>query len=356
MKRANSRTADQHSVLPWRRSSATFRYSVAGEMRSERAHNFSAELFDELLGMTENPFGATPDPRYLYESPTHAEAKSSLIVGLECGVGFQALIAPPGMGKTTILFDLLDQFGHEAQTAFLFQPRGDYRDFLRYLTSELGEVPRSDLSGIQEQLNELLLEEHAAGRRVVVIVDEAQSLQSDVLETLRLLSNFETPSQKLLQIVLAGQPQLAKNLAAPQLQQLHQRISILRTLVPLDFPETENYIQHRLSVAGYHGPPLFTSVALKLVWETSHGVPREINTICLNALLLLSALHKKQVDEGILREVPSAAFACNGCQVSRSKTTSRAACALCRRTLKPAPFLPKMQFLLCASTQKAILV
>ena len=262
-----------------------------------------AELFHELLGIVENPFGGTPDPRYLYDSPTHSEAKSSLIVGLECGVGFQALIAPSGMGKTTILFDLLDQFAHEARTAFLFQPRGDCRDFLRYLMSELGEAPLSDLSAIQERLNELLLQEHAAGRRTIIVVDEAQSLQADVLETLRLLSNFETPSQKLLQIVLAGQPQLAKHLAEPQLRQLQQRISILKTLAPLDFRQTESYIEHRLSIAGYHGSPLFTSVALRLVWETSHGVPREINTVCLNALLLLSALHEKQIDEGILREV-----------------------------------------------------
>jgi len=303
MKKATSRAADQNSMQPWRRTMATLRYSVASEVRSEQEENFSAKRLHELMGMAENPFGGMPDPRYLYDSPTHTEAKSSLTVGLECGVGFQALIAPPGMGKTTILFDLLDQFGHEARTAFLFRPRGDCRDFLCYLMSELGEVPRSDLLGIQEDLNKLLLKEHAARRRTIVVVDEAQSLQTEVLEILPLLSNFETPSQKLLQIVLAGQPQLVKNLAVPQLKQLHQRISILKTLVPLDLAETENYIRYRLSVAGYRGAPLFTSTALRLVWETSHGVPREINTVCLNALLLLSALHKKQIDEDILREV-----------------------------------------------------
>jgi general secretion pathway protein A len=253
--------------------------------------------------MAENPFAGTPDPKYFYESPTHAEAKSSLIVGLECGVGFQALIAPPGMGKTTILFDVMQQFEPVARTALLFQPRGDYRDVLRYLLSELGDHAGPEFLAIQERVNELLLREHEAGRRTIVVVDEAQSLDSETLETLRLLSNFETPSEKLLQIVLAGQPQLAKNLADPCLHQLHQRISILKTLVPLDMHETEKYIQHRLWVAGYGGESLFTSAAIKLIWETSYGVPREINTLCFNAILLVTALKKKRIDEDILSEV-----------------------------------------------------
>jgi len=265
--------------------------------------NFQAKLFFESLNMTENPFAGTPDPKYLYESSTHAEAKSSLIIGLECGVGFQALIAPPGMGKTTILFDVIKQFQPIARTAFLFQPRGDYRDVLRYLLSELGERAGPDLLDIQERVNRLLVREHEAGRRTIVVVDEAQSLNSEALETLRLLSNFETPSEKLLQIVLAGQPQLAKNLADPGLRQLQQRISILKTLAPLDLRETDNYIQHRLWVGGYEGEPLFTSAAIKLIWEASYGVPREINTLCFNAILLVTALKRKHIDEEILREV-----------------------------------------------------
>jgi len=253
--------------------------------------------------MRENPFAGTPDPKYLYESSTHAEAKSSLIIGLECGVGFQALIAPPGMGKTTILFDVMEQFEPTARTAFLFQPRGDYREILRHLLSELGEPAGTDLLRLQQQINKLLLSERQAGKRTIVVVDEAQSLSSETLETLRLLSNFETPSEKLLQIVLAGQPQLGKNLADPSLRQLQQRISIVKTLSPLDLRETENYIQHRLWVGGYEGIPLFTSAAIKTLWETSYGIPREINTLCFNAMLLLAALKKKQVDEEILSEV-----------------------------------------------------
>jgi general secretion pathway protein A len=262
------------------------------------------ELLFERYGILENPFGVTPNPRYLYQSKTHAEARSSLIIGIECRVGFQALIAPPGMGKTIILFNLLEQFNNVARTAFLFQSHGDSRDFLRHLISELeGEARDSDLVGMQDTINHLLIRERRAGRQTIIVIDEAQSLDTSVLETVRLLSNFETPTEKLVQIILAGQPQLAQRLANPQLAQLHQRISILTTLIPFDLEDTRNYIEHRLKVAGYQGPPLFTPVALRLIWERSGGVPREINTLCFNALLLAIAVEQKQVDSEILREV-----------------------------------------------------
>jgi general secretion pathway protein A len=258
----------------------------------------------EQLHIPENPFGVTPNPRYLYQSRSHAEARASLIIGIESGLGFQALIAPPGMGKTTILFDLLERFDRVARTAFLFQLQGDKRDFLRYLMSELdSEMQNSDLVNVQDAINRLLIKERRTGKRTIVVIDEAQSLSPSVLETVRLLSNFETSTDKLLQIVLAGQPQLAEQLATPQLTQLHQRISILKTLVPFDLEDTKNYIEHRLKIAGYQGQPLFTASAFKSVWETSRGVPREINTICFNALLLLTAIGKQQIDCGILQEV-----------------------------------------------------
>src|SRR5207248_9045114 len=141
---------------------------------------------------------------------THAEAISSLIIGIECGVGFQVLIAPPGMGKTTILFSILERFDKVARTALLFQIHGDSRHFLRYLISELGgEAHDSDLVRMQETINQLLIRERRAGRQTIIIIDEAQSLNTPVLETIRLLSNFETPNEKLLQIILAAQPQFA---------------------------------------------------------------------------------------------------------------------------------------------------
>ena len=262
------------------------------------------KLLYELYGILENPFGVTPNPRYLYQSKTHDEARSSLIIGIECGIGFQALIAPPGMGKTTILFHVLERFKDVARTALLFQIHGDSHDFLRYLLSELGsDAPDSSVGRLQEAINQLLVREFRSGRRTIIVIDEAQSLDTPVLETIRLLSNFETRSEKLLQIILAGQPQLAQRLANPELAQLHQRISILTTLIPFGLEDTRNYIEHRLTIAGYKGPPLFTSAALRLIWERSGGVPREINTLCFNALLLARAAEQKQVDSVILHEV-----------------------------------------------------
>lgn len=273
-------------------------------MNATSLHRPLDKLFYERYGIPENPFGMTPNSRYLYQSRTHSEARATLIVGIECGVGFQALVAPPGMGKTTILFSLLEQFNSVARTAFLFQIQGDSRDFLRCLISELGgEAPDSDLVHMQDAINRMLINEHRAGRQTIVIIDEAQGLDASVLETLRLLSNFETPTEKMLQIVLAGQPQLAQRLATPQQAQLYQRISIRTTLIPFDLEDTRNYIEHRLKIAGYQGPPLFTAAAVRSILERSGGVPREINTLCFNALLLATAVKQKQVDSEILHEV-----------------------------------------------------
>ncbi|HKR86322.1 MAG TPA: AAA family ATPase [Terriglobales bacterium] len=227
-----------------------------------------------------------------------------MILGLECGLGFQALIAPPGMGKTTVLFDILAHFRRVAHTAFLFQLQGNARSFLRHLALELGtEVNDLDLVHVQQGINRLLVRERRLGRRTIIVIDEGQTLNSSVLEVVRLLSNFETASDKLLQIVLAGQPELAEKLALPGLAQLSQRISMIKTLVALDLSETIGYIEHRLGVAGYQGQPLFTPAAIESIWAASHGVPREINTICFNALLLLTATAETQVGSEIVREV-----------------------------------------------------
>ncbi len=268
---------------------------VIGELRP---HLFAR------FGLRENPFGVTPNPKYLYESHTHREAKSSLIIGVECGVGFQALIAPPGMGKTTILSHILQRFQQNALTAFLFQVQGNSSDFLWYLLSELGSkesVP--DLASAQDRINQLLVKQFRNGRPVIIVIDEAQSLNTDVMETVRLLSNFETASDKLLQIIFSGQPQLAEKLANPELAQLRQRISIFTTLRPFDRADTEKYIEHRLSLAGYPGFGLFTPGAVTMLWKHSQGIPRNVNTLCFNALLLAGSAGRQQIDEGGVLDV-----------------------------------------------------
>jgi general secretion pathway protein A len=278
--------------------------SIMQKSKPQPGAGLLPKLLNGWYGMVENPFGVTPNPRYLYESKTHAEARSALFFGIESGIGFQALIAPPGMGKTTILFQLLEQFRDVARTGFLYQIHGDSKDFLQYLLSELGsDATDSSAAGQQAAINQLLAREFRSGRRVIIVIDEAQSLETPVLETIRLLSNFETKSQKLLQIILSGQPQLVQRLANPDLAQLYQRISILTTLIPFELEDTKYYIEHRLKISGYQGPPLFASAALRLIWEYSGGIPRKINTLCFNALLLLRAVEQKQVDSDILHEV-----------------------------------------------------
>src|SRR3984885_3476167 len=192
----------------------------------------------KFFGLREHPFGVTPDPRYLYLSPGPREALASLFYGIESERGFLALIAPPGMGKTTLLFHLLEKFRTTARTAFLFQTQCTSREFMRFLLAELGyETKDHDFVRMHEEFNKHLLQEARAGHRFIVVVDEAQNLDASVLETIRLLSDFETPRAKLLQIVLAGQPELADKLARPSLGQLRQRISVLSRLEPLPLAE-----------------------------------------------------------------------------------------------------------------------
>jgi type II secretory pathway predicted ATPase ExeA len=260
-------------------------------------------MFLDFYKLREQPFGVTPDPRYLYLSSTHKEALASLYYGIEAGRGFLALIAKPGMGKTTLLFQLLERLEGSARTIFLFQTQCDLREFFRYLLADLGvDTSGLDLVQMHEKLNEILIREARAKRRFVLVIDEAQNLEDAVLESVRLLSDFETPSAKLMQIVLAGQPQLAEKLARPDLVQLRQRISIVSRLEPLTPEETSQYIEHRLRVAGLEGNP-FKRDALALIAERSEGIPRNINNLCFNALTLGYALKKKAIDRSVVEEV-----------------------------------------------------
>src|SRR5579863_2312258 len=258
----------------------------------------------EHYGLREQPFGVTPNPRYLYLSPSHREAFASLVYGIESGRGFLALIASPGMGKTTLLFQVLERLGSAARTVFLFQAQCGSRDLLRTIMSDLGVAsPADDMASMQNQLNQILMEELQARRKFVLVIDEAQNLDDSALEFVRMLSNFETPREKLMHIVLAGQTQLAEKLARPSMVQLRQRISMLIRLRPLDAAEIGEYIEHRLRVAGYGDRSLFSAGAVREIAALSGGIPRNVNNICFNALSLGYAEGCKRIESATIREV-----------------------------------------------------
>jgi N-acetylmuramoyl-L-alanine amidase/type II secretory pathway predicted ATPase ExeA len=260
-------------------------------------------MFLDFFHLREQPFGVTPDPAYLYPSRTHCEALDSLTEGILGGRGFLALIAEPGMGKTTLLYQVLEGLRDTARAAFLFQTQCNSREFFQYLLSELGvDSTGMGLVAMHNKLNEMLFAEMLAGKRFVLIVDEAQNLDDSVLETIRLLSNFETSNTKLLQIVLAGQPQLAEKLGQRRLAQLLQRITVVKHLEALSPEETASYIRHRLKVAGHCGEALFEPEALALVAERSQGVPRNINKICFHALMEAHAEGRRTVSPDIVEK------------------------------------------------------
>jgi type II secretory pathway predicted ATPase ExeA len=256
-------------------------------------------------GFREDPFGATPDPRCMYQSSTHSEALASLKYGYSSNRGFIALIAPPGMGKTTLLFRFLEEIRQSARTAFIFDidPQCEPREIVSFILRDIGIVPGRDPAEMHEQLRAAVLSEARAGRRFVVVIDEAQNLSDAALEVVRMLTNFETSRAKLMQVVLAGQPQLSDKLLKPSLLQLRQRISTFCRIEPLSVEQTSAYIDHRLKFAGYTGPPLFTAEAVSRLTDASNGIPRNINNLCFNALSLCCAMKRKRVDGSMVAEI-----------------------------------------------------
>ncbi len=260
-------------------------------------------MFLDFFGLREQPFGMTPDPAYLYSGRTHSEALASLSQGIADNRGFFALIAQPGMGKTTLLYRLLEELRDSARTALVSQTLCNPREFIEYILLELGvDAKGMGLVAMHGKLNEILFGELLAGRRFVLVVDEAQNLDDSVLETVRMLSNFETHNAKLLQIVLAGQPRLAAKLAQPKLTQLRQRIAVLSHLEPFTPEETGLYIEHRLKVAGHSGEAIFDRASIDSIARHSDGIPRNINNLCYNSLLLASKRGLARVTPEIVQE------------------------------------------------------
>lgn len=242
-------------------------------------------MFLEFFHLWDEPFGVTPDPAYLYPSPTHLQALDSLRNGILGNRGFMTLIAEPGMGKTTLLYQLIEQMPQTTRTAYLFQTQCNSLEFMQYLLHEVGVDPAGmGLVAMHRRLNEILFNEMVQGKQFVLIVDESQNLSKAVLETIRLLSNFETAHSKLLQIVLAGQTELATKLKQPELSQLLQRVTVMASLEALSFEETAAYIRHRLKLAGHNGDDLFDPAAFAAVYRRTKGIPRNINRVCHAAL------------------------------------------------------------------------
>lgn len=268
-------------------------------------------MYTSFFGLGEKPFAITPDPRYLFMSERHAEALAHLLYGITEAGGFIQLTGEVGTGKTTIVRSLLERMPGHADVAVILNPQLTPVEFVLTICEELGIFMRDEdaasIKDLVDLLNRRLLEAHAKGRRIVVIVDEAQNLMPATLEQVRLLTNLETASKKLLQIILIGQPELRELLDRVELRQLAQRITGRYHLAPLSRSETASYVNHRLKVAGAQGE-IFSNAALREVHRLSGGVPRIINVICDRALLGAFTQEQHRIGPGMIREAASEVY------------------------------------------------
>ena len=263
-------------------------------------------LYQTHFGLSQAPFNITPDPSFLYLSASHREGLAQLSYGIRARKGFVVLTGEVGTGKTTLIHALLNDLNGSAQTALIFSTIVSPADLLRSVCEEFGLIepkrPPSEIHDYLVSLNEFLLECYRKGENCALIIDESQNLSAEVLESIRLLSNFETSKDKLLQILLVGQPELAVRLNSPELRQLKQRVMLRHHLRTLSLQECCEYVSSRLKVAG-GDRPIFTPNALESIHSYSNGIPRIVNVLCDNALLTGYALGKKEIDTGIIREV-----------------------------------------------------
>ncbi|MBX3691284.1 MAG: AAA family ATPase [Luteimonas sp.] len=261
-------------------------------------------MYLEYYGLREAPFSITPDPRYVFLSERHRDALAHLLYGIGKGGsgGFVQLTGEVGTGKTTLSRLLLEQLPENTRVALLLNPRLSPIELIETACEELKvdiEGKRGSLKALTDALNTYLLDAYAQGLRVVLIVDEAQNLSMDALEQIRLLTNLETPTQKLLQIILLGQPELRTMLERPELRQLAQRITARYHLTPLDAAETEAYVKHRMAVAGCTRPP-FSRLGLRALYQRSGGIPRLINVVADRALMAGYAREQQSIGERLV--------------------------------------------------------
>ena len=262
-------------------------------------------MYKKFFGLKENPFNVNPDPRYLYLTPNTQEALACLTYGIETRKGFILLTGEVGTGKTTLINKLLEWLHKERVfTAFVFNPRLSVSQFLDFMMADFGIPCESNQKGqMLLKLNQWLLDRYQAGERAVLVVDEAQNLSPQMLEEIRLLTNLETSTEKLLQIVLAGQPELEQKLNQPQLRQLRQRITLRAKTRQLTLEETQGYIQERMRIAGAENPDIFSPEAVAAVHRYARGIPRVTNLLCEHALVSSFVDQKNPVPAEIVEEV-----------------------------------------------------
>ena len=262
-------------------------------------------MYKSFFGLKENPFNVNPDPRFLFLTPQIEEALTGLMYGIQTRKGFITLTGEVGTGKTTLINRLLDWLHHRrARTAFLFNSRMNSNQLFDFILAEF-DIACDSKSKSQQlmKLNHWLLERYRMGETVALIIDEAQNLTYPVLEEIRLLTNLETSTDKLLQIVLSGQPELEDKLRLPQLRQLRQRIMLRCRTAPLSHEQTKEYIVERLKIGGAAGEPIFSTQAVDTVHLYSLGIPRVINLLCEHSLVNAFAEQQRPIQPKIVEDV-----------------------------------------------------
>lgn len=260
-------------------------------------------MYLQFYGLKEKPFNVTADPNFLYLSKKHKEAISHMQYGIQERMGFLEITGEIGAGKTTICKALLNQLDDHTKTAFILNGNLSEAQLLQAIIEDFGiQVKNKSKIAMLNELNKFLLEQLEHRNNVVLIIDEAQNLKPSLLEQVRLLSNLETEKEKLLQIILVGQPELREKLASKELKQLRQRIAIRYHICPLSRHESDGYICHRLKVAGFNNGGIFNKDALEEIFKFSGGIPRLINIACDKSLLAGYSIDKKTIDSIIVKK------------------------------------------------------
>jgi general secretion pathway protein A len=261
-------------------------------------------MYLNFYGLRDKPFNLTPDPKFLYLPPGHREALAQLLYGVQESKGFMVLTGEVGTGKTTLLQALLQKFDSNTEAAYVFNSKMPFEGILEYILEDFGIVKNSESTQAQRlfALNSYLVDRLRTGQRTVLVLDEAQNFDPEILENIRLLSNFETATDKLLQILLVGQPELRAKLDLPELRQLKQRIALRCRIPPLTPEQTREYIRHRLRIAGAEDLSIFSDKAILRINDHAGGIPRMVNIICDHCLLIGYADQKRRIDQDIIEQ------------------------------------------------------